>query len=113
MLYLLFEDFDLGYYLAQFHTSLLTQLVEKPFTIEWEKMEDLEAKELKSENYIRLPFPGIPEDQLEAFSKLATVSVLLGGHHGLWDVTDEWNQLLPDYKFTQVADFIKEIWKLK
>uniref|UniRef100_A0A8H7N1T1 NmrA-like domain-containing protein n=1 Tax=Bionectria ochroleuca TaxID=29856 RepID=A0A8H7N1T1_BIOOC len=50
----------------------------KPFTIEWEKMEDLEAKELKSENYIRLPFPGIPEDQLEAFSKLATVSVLLG-----------------------------------
>ncbi|VUC26882.1 unnamed protein product [Clonostachys rosea] len=85
----------------------------KSFTIEWEKMEDLEAKEIKSENYICLPFPGIPEDQVEAFSKLATVSVLLGGHHGLWDVTDEWNQLLPDYKFTQVGDFIREIWKLE
>jgi len=28
-------------------------------------------------------------------------------------VTDEWNQLLPDYQFTQASEFLVEFWRDK
>lgn len=80
------------------------------FTIENLEQKDLEAGELKTDNFFRVPFPDIPEGQVESFSKLATISVMLGAKHGLWTVTDEWNEILPEQKFTQVEDFLREIW---
>ncbi|CAH0018928.1 unnamed protein product [Clonostachys rhizophaga] len=80
------------------------------FTIESLEQKDLEAGELKTDNFFRVPFPDIPEDQVESFSQLATISVMLGAKHGLWTVTDEWNEILPDHEFTQVEDFLREIW---
>jgi len=82
----------------------------KPFTIEWLKMEDLEAGELKTENYPRLELPSIPQEQIEAFSKMATIGVLIAFHRGVWTVTDEWNRLLPGYEFTKVEDLLKKAW---
>ncbi|KAH7257899.1 hypothetical protein BKA59DRAFT_471262 [Fusarium tricinctum] len=82
----------------------------KPFTIEWLKMEDLEAGELKTDNYPRLELPSIPQEQIEAFSKMATIGVLIAFHRGVWTVSDEWNQLLPGYKFTKVEDLLKKAW---
>jgi hypothetical protein len=81
-----------------------------PFTVESLQQEDVESGELKTDNFFRVPFPDIPEDQVESFSKLATISVMLGAKHGLWTVTDEWNEILPDHEFTQVEDFLREIW---
>ncbi|CAG9950120.1 unnamed protein product [Clonostachys rosea f. rosea IK726] len=81
-----------------------------PFTVESLQQEDVESGELKTDNFFRVPFPEIPEDQVESFSKLATISVMLGAKHGLWTVTDEWNEILPDHEFTQVEDFLREIW---
>jgi hypothetical protein len=82
----------------------------KPFTIEWLKMEDLEAGELKTDNYPRLELPSIPQEQIEAFSKMATIGVLIAFHRGVWTVSDEWNQLLPGYEFTKVEDLLKKVW---
>ncbi|KAM5343402.1 hypothetical protein ACJ41O_011939 [Fusarium nematophilum] len=83
----------------------------KPFTVEWLKKEDLAAGELKTDNYHRLNMPSIPKDQIEAFSKMAVIGVLLGINRGVWTVSDEWNQILPDYEFTQVEDFLKALWE--
>lgn len=39
--------------------------------------------------------------------------LLLSFSAGAWNVTDEWNQLLPDYKFTQADEFLAEAWNGK
>lgn len=79
----------------------------KPFAIDWLKKEDLERGELKTDNYIRVDLPSIPKDQLEHFSKAATEGLLLSSSRGAWTVTDEWNQIFPEYKFTKVEEFLR------
>ena len=32
---------------------------------------------------------------------------------GAWDISDEMNQLFPDYKFTPIEDFLTEVWSGK
>lgn len=83
----------------------------EPFTIEWLKMEDLAAGELKTDNYPRIDLPSIPKDQVEAFSKMAIIGVLIAMTRGVWTVSDEWNKIFPDYKFTGVEELLKEVWK--
>lgn len=73
-------------------------------------MEDLLAGELKTEHYPRLNLPSIPKDQVEAFSKTATVGVLISISNEVWNVSDEWNKLLPDYEFTNVQDYVGGVW---
>ncbi|KAF9777089.1 hypothetical protein IL306_004636 [Fusarium sp. DS 682] len=82
----------------------------EPFVIEWLKMEDLAAGELKTDNYPRLPFPSVPQDQVEAFSKMVIIGTLTAFHRGAWTVSDEWNQIFPDYKFTKVDELLKSAW---
>ncbi|KAF4460225.1 2`-hydroxyisoflavone reductase [Fusarium albosuccineum] len=74
----------------------------KPFKMEWLKQEDLEAGELKTDLYPRIALPSIPKDQVESFSKMAMTGILLAMRRGVWTVSDEWNQLLPDYESTTV-----------
>jgi hypothetical protein len=42
------------------------------------------------------------------------VQVLIGGlltcEEGAWDVSDEWNQLLPEHKFTKIEDLVGRLW---
>ncbi|KAF4473396.1 2`-hydroxyisoflavone reductase [Fusarium agapanthi] len=85
----------------------------EPFTIEWLKMEDLEAGELKTDNYPRLPLPSVPQDQVEAFSKMVVIGTLTAFHRGAWTVPDEWNKTFPDYKFTKVDELLKSTWEGK
>ena len=66
---------------------------------------------MKSDNYPRIDLPSIPKDQVEAFSKMATRGVLIAACRGAWTVSDEWNRLLPDYKFTKVEDLLRGIWQ--
>ncbi|KAM0438462.1 hypothetical protein ACHAPT_001211 [Fusarium lateritium] len=83
----------------------------KPFTIEWLKMEDLSAGELKTDNYPRIALPSIPKDQVESFSKMAIIGILIAMTRGVWTVSDEWNKILPEYQFTRTEDLLKEAWK--
>jgi hypothetical protein len=75
--------------------------------------EDVEAGVLKLDNIPRLAHPSIPEDQIEAFSKIGTIGLLLSLASGAWDTTDEWNKLIPDFKFTKTADYIRGLWASK
>ncbi|EXM17130.1 hypothetical protein RAB80_000133 [Fusarium oxysporum f. sp. vasinfectum] len=82
----------------------------EPFAIEWLKMEDLAAGELKTDNYPRLPLPSVPQDQVEAFSKMVVIGTLNAFHRGAWTVSDEWNRKFPDYKFTKVDELLRSAW---
>ncbi|KFA60217.1 hypothetical protein S40285_07327 [Stachybotrys chlorohalonatus IBT 40285] len=81
-----------------------------PFTVDWLEMEDLEAGNLKSEHYLKVDLPSTAADQVEAFSKFATMKILIASSLGLWTVTDEWNRIFPDYKFTKAEEFLTKVW---
>ncbi|KAK2600317.1 hypothetical protein QQS21_004958 [Conoideocrella luteorostrata] len=88
--------------------KIAEQVIGRPVTIEWLKMEDLVAGELKTENYSLLTMPSVPKDQIVAFSKMVTIGALVSMANGVWSVSDEWNQLLPDHRFTSVKDFVQK-----
>ena len=57
--------------------------------------------------------PGIPQEHVEALAPTLVASMLLAILSDALNVTDEWNQLLPDYKFTQAEEFLGQAWKGK
>ena len=82
------------------------------------KVERLNADELKAGTWTSswLPIvnhPSIPQDKVEIFSRIGTVGILLAIPAGALAVTDEWNRLLPDYKFTQADEFLSDAWQGK
>ena len=45
--------------------------------------------------------------------KAVLIGTLLSGAKGAWDVSDEFNGILPDYDFAQIEDFLAKVWKDK
>lgn len=43
--------------------------------------------------------------------KAVMVGMLLSSVKGAWDVSDEMNRLLPDFKFTQLEEFLSKAWE--
>lgn len=85
----------------------------KPFHIEKLKTNDLNSGVAKCSWLPTVDHPGIPREQAEALAPMLVASMLLSISTGALKVTDEWNQLLPDYEFTQAAEFLTEAWKEK
>lgn len=54
--------------------------------------------------------PSISSEQVEVFSKIILTGSLLSGICGSWVVSDEWNRLMPDYKFTGTEEFLVKHW---
>lgn len=74
------------------------------------KTEDLKAGVVKSPWMPVVAHPSIPLEAREAFGRIAMAGLLLGQSAGNFDVSDAWNKLLPDYKFTQPEEFLTEAW---
>jgi hypothetical protein len=85
----------------------------KPFSVEQVTIEDLQANELKTTWTPAFTHPSMPKGQEAAFAKVVTIGVLLGGQRGVYDVSDEWNKLLPEIKFTGIEEFLTGVWKDK
>jgi hypothetical protein len=51
--------------------------------------------------------------QVEEMLKTVLIVTLLSSAKGAWDVSDEFNQLLPDFKFTQIEEFLAQVWEGK
>lgn len=45
--------------------------------------------------------------------KAVLIGTLLAGAKGAWNTSDEFNRILPDYKFTQIEEFLAEVWENK
>ena len=42
--------------------------------------------------------------------KTVLIGTILSSAKGAWDVSNEINQLAPDFEFTQIEDFLTEVW---
>jgi hypothetical protein len=82
----------------------------RPFTIEKVKLDDLEAGNLKTSWALEKRHQAVPEDQAASLVKAASIGILLSSAKGAWAVSDEFNQLFPDYKFTEIEDFLTKVW---
>lgn len=54
--------------------------------------------------------PTVPQEMREAASKVFTAKTVLSVYQTTWRVSDEWNRLLPDHKFTSVGAFLEKWW---
>lgn len=43
--------------------------------------------------------------------KTVLIGTLLSSAKGAWDVSNAFNPLLPDYKFTQIEEFLAGVWE--
>lgn len=84
-----------------------------PFTIEKLKVDELESGTWKASWIPKLDHPSIPPEQVVTFSRIIVRGFLLAASAKAYSCTDEWNRLLPDYKFTQPEDFLSEAWRGK
>ncbi|GJN70269.1 hypothetical protein PLIIFM63780_003142 [Purpureocillium lilacinum] len=82
----------------------------KEFKIERLQSVDLKAGELKSSWKPTAGHPAFSPEQFEAISTKLMAGILLGISAGALRVSDEWNRLLPDYRFTHADDFLTEAW---
>ncbi|KAH6680007.1 hypothetical protein F5X68DRAFT_244988 [Plectosphaerella plurivora] len=81
-----------------------------PFSIEAVQRDDLEAGVVKTTWLPKADHPAIPSEQVEKLSGFMVAGMLLGMAAGALDVSSEWNDLLPNYKFTRVEDFLTAAW---
>ena len=82
------------------------------------KVEKLNADELKSGTFTnswtpKLDHPSIPPEQVDMLSKFIVAGILLAISAKGFICSDEWNRLLPDYKFTEPEEFLSEAWRGK
>jgi hypothetical protein len=80
------------------------------FTVDRHRLKDLEAGESKIAKPIRFPAHYIFPGQEETFAATVTANTLISVSRGVWTVSDEWNRLLPAYKFSQPEEFVTRLW---
>ncbi|PYI05403.1 NAD(P)-binding protein [Aspergillus sclerotiicarbonarius CBS 121057] len=84
-----------------------------PFAIERVKAQGLETGTWEASWVPKLDHPSIPPEQVDGFSKSFVGGILLAISAGGFEVSDEWNRLLPDYKFTPMEQFLSDAWREK
>lgn len=77
------------------------------------KVEDLEAGNLKSSWGLQAVHHAVPDDQAQALLKQVAIGFLLSSLKGAWNVSDDFNQIFPDYEFTSIEDFLTKVWEGK
>jgi hypothetical protein len=83
------------------------------FTVESVKLEDLEKGILKTSWSLEARHPSFTGEKVEEALKGVLIGTLVSSAKGVWESSDEFNQLLPDYKFTRAEDFLAQVWKGK
>jgi hypothetical protein len=84
-----------------------------PFKIERLKADELESGAWKTSWVPKLDHPSIPPEKVAMFSRIFVASFLLALSSKAYCCSDEWNRLLPDYKFTQPEEFLSKAWRGK
>ena len=93
--------------------NLFTKDLGGPFATDTVKLEDLEAGNLRTSWQLEATHPSVADDQAADMLKAVLIGTLLSGAKGAWDVSDELNRILLDFKFTRIEDFLANIWEDK
>lgn len=77
------------------------------------KLEDLEAGNLKTSWTLEARHASVDENQAANMMKVVLIGTLLSGVKGAWDVSDNFNTILPTYEFTKMENFLAQVWEGK
>ncbi|KAF9870063.1 hypothetical protein CkaCkLH20_12422 [Colletotrichum karsti] len=80
------------------------------FDIEKVDEGDILSGQLSAEWVPILKHPGIPVGQEVVMSRFTAQQFIQGTITGAWDVSDDWNKLMPNFTFTSAKDYLTEIW---
>lgn len=81
-----------------------------PFTVDKVKVQDLEAGSLETSWTLGRKHRAVTNEQSSDLSTKVPIGILLSSVNGAWDVSDEFNQLFPDYKFDDLEGFLNKVW---
>ena len=81
------------------------------WSVEYVSSKDILADDLKTSWVPQLSHPVIPADQREAFSTQFVLDFFRAMLKGSWDVSDEFNQRHPEFKFVGVEEYLTKAWK--
>ena len=74
------------------------------------KLEDLEAGNLYTSWAVAKKHAAVSDEEATVLFRVVTVGLLLSSVEGAWDVSDELNQLFPDYQFEMIEAFLAGVW---
>ncbi|KAJ3546503.1 hypothetical protein NM208_g1976 [Fusarium decemcellulare] len=77
-------------------------------TVESVDEDDIYAGKLPVAWYPIVEHAGVPENLREDLSKLASLNFIKGTINGSWNVSDEWNKLLPHLNFTDARTYLTQ-----
>lgn len=80
------------------------------WTVDHVKSEDILKGELKTSWVPPLTHPIIPVDKRETFSREFVISFFRAILQGSWDVSDECNRRHPEFKFTELKEYLTKAW---
>ncbi|KAF6798211.1 NmrA-like family protein [Colletotrichum sojae] len=81
-----------------------------PFAVERLKTDELKTGTAKPSWKPIVSHPSIPPEMRESAALSLVSGVLLAYSAGVFQVSDEWNRLLPDFEFTQPEEFLGKAW---
>lgn len=84
-----------------------------PFKTDTVSADDIKNGVLNTTWVPTINHPSIPPEQREEMSKLLLQGFLKAAVLGKGDVSDEWNRLLPEYKFTGAEEYLRKVWEGK
>ncbi|XDG05331.1 hypothetical protein ABKA04_004946 [Annulohypoxylon sp. FPYF3050] len=84
-----------------------------PFAVDKVKVEDLANGELKTTWNIQAIHQSVSAEQAAALLKAVSIGILLSSSKGAWDISDELNQLFPDFEFASIENFLTKVWEGK
>jgi hypothetical protein len=94
--------------MGSYHTA-----IGQPFLIEKVKLEDLENGKLEASWSLEAQHPSYSGEEVSGMLKMVLVGTLLSSAKGSWAVSDEFNKIFPDYEFTDIHEFLADIWRDK
>jgi hypothetical protein len=83
------------------------------WSIEHISGEDIKRGELKSSWVPILTHPTIPVENREQFSTEFVIMFFRGILNGGWNVSGEWNERFPEFKFQGLEEFLRKAWEGK
>jgi hypothetical protein len=81
--------------------------------VEHVKSEDVAKGELKTSWVPEFDHPVIPIDSREEFSRSFVIDFFNAMKRGAWDVSTEWNQRFPEFKFVGLEEYLAKAWEGK
>ncbi|KAK2756650.1 hypothetical protein FQN54_005095 [Arachnomyces sp. PD_36] len=80
------------------------------FTIHRVNKADLDDGNLTSPWCPVLEHPAIPKEHLEPMSRKINIQAMKGVVEGEWAVEEDWNRLLPEFRFSDPVAFLEKWW---